>query len=370
MKKMLVILAAAVLAGCGQGGAQDKKGPVDTKGGPPAAVPVTTIEVAPKAVPVSFEAVGRTEGSRDVQVRARVAGIIEQQLYNEGDAVKAGQPLFRIERAPFEIELAQARASLAQERARQELAQQEMQRLKGLADRRAISQKEADQAASSAAQTAAAVQMAQARVRQAELNLSYTTVNAPIGGITGRALQSVGTLVQPSNDSALLTTITRNDPIWVRFSLSEAEYGRLRGADARATEVRIELAGGGEYPHKGKLNFAGSTVDGSTGTVQMRAELPNAQREILPGQYVRVRVIAGTQQAILVPQAAVLQNDTGRFVWVAGGDGKAVPRSIRAGQWLGENWVVLEGLKAGDTVIVDNLARLRPGTPVQAKKAG
>jgi membrane fusion protein (multidrug efflux system) len=362
--RLLIVALAAALAGCGQGDAQDKKA------GPPEAVPVSAIEVAPQAVPVSFEAVGRTEGSREVQVRARVAGIIEEQLYQEGDAVKAGAPLFRIERAPYEIELAQARASLAQERARQELAQQETERLKGLADRRAISQKEADQAASSARQSAAAVQMAQARLRQAELNLSYTTVNAPIGGVTGRALQSVGTLVQPNNDSALLTTLTRGDPMWVRFALSEAEYSRLRSSNAKATEVSVELPDGKAYPSKGRLNFAGSTVDGTTGTVQMRAELPNPERRLLPGQYVRVRVVAGTQQAIVVPQTAVLQNETGRFVWVAGGDGKAVPRTIRAGEWLGENWVVLDGLKTGDTVIVDNLARLRPGTPVQVKKSG
>jgi len=134
--------------------------------------------------------------------------------------------------------------------------------------------------------------------------------------------------------------------------------------------IGIELADGKAYPEKGRLNFAGSTVDATTGTVQMRAELPNPGRVLLPGQYVRVRVVAGTQQAIVVPQTAVLQNETGRFVWVAGGDGKAVPRNIRAGQWLGGDWVVLDGLKAGDTVIVDNLARLRPGTPVQVNKAG
>lgn len=362
------ILLSLFLAACTPGGAQDgKKG---AKGdAPPQPVAVTTIEAAPRAVPVSFEAVGRTEGSRDVQVRARVSGIVERQLYGEGDAVKAGAPLFRIERAPYEIEAAQARAALAEVLARRELAQQEMERLKGLADRRAISQKEADQAASTARQTVASVQMAEARLRQAELNLSYTTVNAPIGGITGRALQSVGTLVQPANDSALLTTITRGDPIWVRFALSEAEYTRLRSTDAKGIEVQVELAGGKEHPSKGKLNFAGSTVDGATGTVQMRAELPNPKNTLLPGQYVRVRVLAGTQQAIVVPQTAVLQNETGRFVWIAGADGKAVPRPIRAGAWLGENWVVLDGLKAGDAVIVDNLARLRPGTPVQAKKA-
>ncbi|HUG75998.1 MAG TPA: efflux RND transporter periplasmic adaptor subunit [Burkholderiales bacterium] len=367
MKNLLIVATAIVLAGCGQGDARQQK---DAKPAPPPALRVTAIEVAPQPVAVTFQAVGRTEGSRDVQVRARVAGIIERQLYREGDAVKAGQPLFRIERAPFEIELAQARASLAQERARQELAQQELERLKGLAERRAISQKEADQAASSARQSVAEAQMAQARLRQAELNLSYTTVNAPIGGITGRALQSVGSLVQPGNDSALLTSITRADPIWVRFALSEAEYARLRGSESKNIEVSIELADGSTYDQAGKLNFAGSTVDGATGTVQMRAELPNPGRRLLPGQYVRVRVIAGSQQAIVVPQAAVLQNASGRFVWLAGEDGKAVQRPIRAGNWLGGDWVVLEGLKAGDRVIVDNLARLRPGAPVEAGKAG
>ena len=367
MKRFLTILAVAVAA-CSPGGAQDKKG-ADAKGGPPAAVAVTAIEVAPRAVPVAFEAVGRTEGSREVQVRARVAGIIEQQLYNEGDSVKAGAPLFRIERAPYEIELAQARGALAQETARQELAQQEHARLKGLADRRAISQKEADQAASAQRQSAGAVQMAQARVRQAELNLSYTAVNAPIGGITGRALQSIGALVQPNSDSALLTTITRGDPIWVRFGLSEAEYSRLRGNAAKATEVTVELADGSAYPQPGKLNFSGSTVDAATGTVQMRAALPNPKLALLPGQYVRVHVVAGTQQAIVVPQIAVVQNEGGRYVWIIENQ-KAIQRPIRAGSWLGPDWVVLEGLKAGDHVIVDNLVRLRPGTPVQVKKAG
>ncbi len=369
MTRTLLALTALALAACSQGDAQDKKG-AGVKGGPPAAVTVAAIEVAPRPVPVSFEAVGRTEGSREVQVRARVAGIIERQLYSEGDPVHAGAPLFRIERAPFEIELAQARASLAQEQARNELAAQELERLQGLADRRAISRKEADQAASTARQSAAAVQMARARLRQAELNLSYTNVNAPIGGVTGRALQSVGTLVQPSNDSALLTTITQADPIWVRFSLSEAEYSRLRSGNQTDIEVTIELADGKPYPARGQLNFAGSTVDAATGTVQMRAALPNAEHRLLAGQYVRVRVVAGTEQAIVVPQTAVLQNETGRFVWVAGGDGKALPRNIRAGQWLGGDWVVLDGLKAGDVVIVDNLARLRPGIPVQVRKAG
>lgn len=367
MKRALP-LVALLLAACGQGDAGQKAQKAEKAA--PQAVAVTVVEVAPREVPVAFEAVGRTEGSREVQVRARVAGILEQQLYREGDSVAAGAPLFRLERAPFEIELAQARGALAQETARNDLARQELERLKGLADRRAISQKEADQAASAQRQSAAAVQMAEARVRQAELNLSYTVINAPIAGLSGRAAQSIGSLVSPTAESALLTTLTRADPLWVRFALSEAEFSRLRGSGSKAIEVRFELADARAYPLAGRLNFAGSTVDAATGTVQMRAEVPNPKLELLPGQFIRVRVIAGSQQAYVVPQTAVMQNEGGRYVWVASPDGKAVQRPIRAGGWLGKDWVVLEGLKQGDPVIVDNLSRLRPGTVVQAKKAG
>lgn len=361
MIRLLPILLALFVAACSQGDASQKKG--DAKG-PPPALTVGVMEAAMREVPVTFEAVGRTEGSREVQVRARVSGILEKQLYTEGDSVKAGAVLFQIERAPFEIELAQARGTLAEVTAREALAGQEHERLRTLADKRAISQKEADQAASAVQQARALAQVARARVRQAELNLSYTTVSAPIDGITGRAQQSIGSLVSPTNESAMLTTLTRGDPLWVRFSLSEAEYATVRGADAKNLRIGLELADGKPYPGEARVNFAGSTVDAATGTVQMRAEVPNAELALLPGQFVRVRVIAGTQQAIVVPQTAVMQNEGGRFVWVAGPEGKALQRPIRTGSWLGAGWIVLEGLKPGERVIVDNLVRLRPGAAV------
>ncbi|HET7197268.1 MAG TPA: efflux RND transporter periplasmic adaptor subunit, partial [Burkholderiales bacterium] len=289
MTRLLPLALCLCVAACSEGDAKQGSG----KAAAPAALAVGMVSAEIRSVPVTFEAVGRAEGSREVQVRARVAGILEKQRYTEGDSVKAGATLFEIERAPFEIELAQARGALEQEIARDQLAQAEFERLKGLADRRAISQKEADQAASAARQSAAAVEVAHARVRQAELNLSYTRVSAPIGGISGRAQQSIGSLVQPSNDSAMLTTITRADPIWVRFALSEAEFSALRRVAAKDVAVNLVLADGKPYEEPAKVNFAGSTVDAATGTVQLRAELANPKLALLPGQFVRVRVTAG-----------------------------------------------------------------------------
>ena len=332
----LALAGLAALAGCNRGDGKDQAAQAMP------ALPVGILQTALREVPVVYEAVGRTEGSRDVQVRARVAGILEQQLYTEGDTVKEGAPLFRIERAPFEIDLAQQRGALAQELARNDLAKRDVDRAKDLVAKGFVSQQYADNATATLAQSDAALQVARARVQQAELNLSYTEVTAPIGGITGRALQSIGSLLAPNADSSLLTTITRTNPIWVRFALSEAEFAGLRNREAKfRPQVRIETADGKAYPAKGYINFAGSTVDASLGTVQMRAEFPNPNLQLLPGQYVRVQVIAGNLQAIVVPQAAVLQNESGRFVWVVGPDGKATPRPIRTGNWVFAVFVTL-----------------------------
>ena len=362
-------LFAAVLAmaGCSKQpeGAAGKGAP--GAGGPPPAIPVTVQKVELQRVPVSLEAVGQAEGSREVEVRARVSGILEKRLYTEGAQVRANSTLFVIDRKPYEIAAAQARAALAQERARQEQAQRDVERLKPLVQTRAIAQKEYDDALSATKQSAAAIQGAQAKLAEAQLNLSYTNVTAPIGGITSRAVKSEGSLVAANTD--LLTTLTQVNPIWVRFSLAEADFNRIRGA-ARSARVNLLDDKGQLAAENGRLNFAGSTVDAKLGTVQLRAEFANPVLRWLPGQFAKVQILAGEQEAFLVPQAAVVQTEQARLVWIAGADGNATMKPIQTANWIGSNWVVTGGLNAGDSVIVDNLMKLRPGAAVQPHAPG
>jgi len=377
-----VLLVAAFVGACDKKPEAAAQGAGPAAGGPPPAMPVTVVKVSPQRVPNVIEAVGQTEGSKDIEVRARVSGIIEKTLYAEGDRVKTGAPLFQIERAPFENALAQAKAtlsqsqaSLAQERSKLEQARREAGRLKPLVEQRAISQKEYDDATTALKSEDALIAAAEGRirdseskVRDAELNLSYTNVTAPIGGITGRALRSNGSLVTAGNDSALLTTISQPDPIWVRFSVAESEYSQLRAAGRKA-EVRLVLQDGSVYPVTGKLNFTSSSVDTKLGTIQLRAEFANPSQALLPGQFVRVRLYAGETSGTLVPQVAVVQNDQGRFVWVAGADGKAMLKPIEGSSWIGRDWLITKGVAVGDQVIIDNLLKLRSGAPVAPKAA-
>jgi len=306
-------------------------------------------------------------------VRARVSGILEKWLFREGEPVKAGQMLFRIERAPFEIALAQAKARLAEAQAVEEQTAREAQRLTGLVDEKAISQKEFDDARSASAVARAAVKSAEAAVREAELNLSYTQVSAPVAGVTGRAHRSEGSLVNTGSDS-LLTTIAQINPIWVRFSLSDNDLAGVPGGRAAVRsfrEVELQLPDGSILPQRGRINFSASRIDPALGTLEMRAEFANADAVVLPGQFVRARVIAGERDNVfLVPQAAVTQTESGPVVMLANAEGKVEPRPIKLGQWQGKDWVVTGGLQAGDRVIVDNLIKLRPGAPVAPRAAG
>jgi membrane fusion protein (multidrug efflux system) len=367
-------LAAAVLAGCGQ--SQSKAG---FGGFPPAEV--TTLAVAPHNFPVAFEYVGQTLGSKDVEVRARVTGIIEKRLYTEGAAVKAGQPLFIIDPKPYAAQVAQAEAELARATAQKAQADRERARLAPLAERKAIGQKEADDAASNADFAAAAVQSARARLDELKLNWGYTKVVAPISGLSSRAQKSEGSLAT-ANDT-LLTTISQTNPIWVGFSISENEQLRLTRAVTagalvlpkdNAYDVTIKLSDGSAFPRRGRINFSDTRVSPTTGTYEMRAEVVNHDAALKPGQFVRV-VLRGAERkdALALPQAAVLDGPQGKFVYVAAKDkdGKdiAQPKPIVVGDWVdadgGNLWVIESGLKPGDNVIVNGIARLQPGGPIK-----
>lgn len=365
-KRALLALLVLALGAChrGEGGDAAKA----ATAAPPPAVPVHTVRVEPRTVPLSFEVVGQVEGSKEVEVRARVGGTLKKQDYHEGDPVRAGQLLFEIDPASFEIAVANARAQLAQNQARLAQARRDEARLKPLAAERAVSQKEYDDALAAMQTGEAAVQQSTAAVRDAELNLSYTRVTAPVAGISGRAERSIGSLITTDANGSLLTTLRQVTPVWVRFSLAPTDLAKVPGGHITRTtraEVTLVLPDGTVYPQNGRLNFAGISIDPAVGTQPLRAEFDNPREVLLPGAFVRVRLTAGERPNVfLVPQDAVIQTEKTSLVFVVGPDGKAQPRPVVPGEWFGKDWAILEGLRAGDQVIVDNLLKVRPGAPV------
>ncbi|HVN36318.1 MAG TPA: efflux RND transporter periplasmic adaptor subunit, partial [Casimicrobiaceae bacterium] len=264
-------------------------------GFPPAQV--TTLVVQPRTLPVGYEYVGQTVGSKEVEVRARVGGILEKRLYTEGGWVKAGQPMFLIDPKPLEAQAAAADADVARARAQVTQAERELARLKPLAERRAVGQKEADDAQSNLDLARAAEKAAQARLDEVKLNLGYTRVNAPLTGLSSRAIKSEGSLV--AANETLLTLIWQVDPIWVAFTISENERlaldkavaaGKLVLPKDNAYDVTIKLADGSLFPRNGKINFADTRVNPTTGTYEMRAEIANADGALKPGQFARVQL--------------------------------------------------------------------------------
>jgi membrane fusion protein (multidrug efflux system) len=334
-------------------------------------MPVSVISVQPTSVPMSVEAVAQTEGASEVEVRPRVGGIILKKLFEEGAQVKAGQVMFEIDPAPFQIALAQARAQAVGQGARITQTSRESSRLKDLLATESISQREYDNATSDASISQAGMMQAQANIKEAELNLSYTRVTAPVSGMAGRFQFSEGALVAAG--TSLLTTIVQVSPIWVRFSLSDGELATLGGHmnSSMASEVSLIMPDGSEYGQKGKLNFMSSQINPNLGTQELRATFENKDKNLMPGQFVRARVTTGTREDVfLVPQTAVLTGDQGKFVFVANEKNEAMPRPIAVAEWHGKDWIVTEGLKANDKVIVDNLIKLRPNAPVAPHALG
>jgi len=322
--------------------------------GAPPALPVSVIEASPTTLPNLLEITAQAEGAKETEVRSRVGGILVQRLYEEGSAVTAGQPLFQIDPEPF-------KNALDESQARAKQTAREAARLKGLFSQQAVSRKEFDDATS-------ANEVAQANLKAAQLNLTWATVTAPVSGISGRAQRSEGNLITTAIDGSLLTSIYQINPIWVRFGLSASDTSSLpsgRLDPEQKTEVELILPDGKVYDQPGKLNFLSMFIDPKLGTQQMRAEFLNPNNQILPGQFLKIRLTTGKQENVyLVPQAAVIQNERGFMVWTVGADNKVVPTPLKMGTWLGKNWIVRSGLKPGDRVVVDQIIKIRPGAVI------
>jgi len=347
-----------------------------SKEAPPAApqsADVTAVTIQPKDTPAVFEFVGQTQSSREVEIRARVDGFLEKRVYTEGNLVRAGDTLFQMDRKPFEATLQQARGELAQQQARLQVSEANLARVKPLAEQNAVSKKDLDDAVGNEKSARAAVLSAEGAVRQAELNLSYATITSPLAGLSSFAKIQDGAYVNPSNN--LLTTVAQLDPMWVNFSISENEHLRMRDAVSQGqlkmpatdqVEVQVLLADGTVFQNRGRISFADPSFSKETGTFLVRATFANPKGTLRPGQFVRVQVLGVSRpNAILVPQRAVQPGAKSHFVWVVSKEGKAEQRVVETGEWSGDDWVILRGLRAGEQVVVDGAIRVSQGATLK-----
>ncbi|WBY02469.1 efflux RND transporter periplasmic adaptor subunit [Ramlibacter tataouinensis] len=364
------VLAALLLAACGQ--SKNNAAAAPPGGMPPPEVGVVTVQ--PRDIGLVTELPGRLEASRVAQVRARAAGIVQERLFREGSDVKAGQPLFRIDASPYEAALASAQATLARGQANLGQAKALAERYRPLVEANAISKQEYANAVAAQKSAEAEVAAGEAAVKVARINLGYALVNAPISGRIGRALVTEGALVG-QGEATPLAMIQQINPLYVNITQSSSEVlnlrraleqGRLKRAGAEAAPVKVVLEDGSAYPQPGRLLFADLQVDPATGNVSLRAEVPNARGLLLPGMYVRVQLEQATaSNAVLLPQQAVTRSQQGDSVMVVAPDGQVAPRPIKVGGSQNGQWVVLDGLKPGEQVMVDGFMKLRPGSPVK-----
>ena len=365
MKQIFAGLAACLfLSACSSGEAPPEQ----------QAIPVKTITVSSKAVPNVIELPGRVEPVRVAEVRARVTGIVQEQLYEEGTDVSAGQPLFRIDPRELRASYAQTQAALNRARATAANARAVVERYRPLVDENAISGQEYDAALAASREAEANVAQIRAQLESASLQLGYTTVRAPIAGRAGRAQVTEGALVSQA-EGTLMTRIEQISPVYVSFAQAASEVLKLRRAIAAGdidldendrVEVRLTFTDGTEYPIPGYIDFLAFSVDEQTGTVELRAEFPNPQRLLLPGEFVRAQIYAGeVQNGLTVPQRAVTLTEEGGTVFVVEREGMAAIRPIELGAMVDGSWIVESGLRPGDVVITSNLQKIRPGVPVK-----
>ncbi|MCP1575866.1 membrane fusion protein (multidrug efflux system) [Herbaspirillum rubrisubalbicans] len=370
----MTVAVAAALVACGQKPA--------AQGGPMPAPEVSVVTIAPQRVAITNELPGRVEAFRTAQVRARVAGIVQKRVFKEGSEVKEGQVLFQIDPAQYKASLESAQATLARAQANLTQTSLTAQRYKPLVEVNAVSKMDYDNAVAAQKQAEADVASGKAAVQTASLNLGYATVTSPISGRIGRALVTEGALVG-QGDATQLALVQQLDPVYVNVTQSSADLlklqqamaaGQLKNVGDNKAKVTLVLENGQPYDQPGKLLFSDVSVDESTGSVSLRAEFPNPKRLLLPGTYVRTKVEqAVDDQALLVPQQAVMRDAGGSIVMVVNAENKVEPRPVKTGGARGNNWQVLDGLKEGDRVIVEGLQKVRPGAtvkPVQWSPAG
>jgi membrane fusion protein, multidrug efflux system len=324
---------------------------------------------------VWLDFVAQTQSSQQVEIYARVTGFLDKRVYAEGTIVHAGDVLFQMDHRPYQVQLDAAKAALAQQQARLTTAEAKLARVRPLAKLNALSQKDLDNATGEVNAAQAAVDGAKANVATAELNLSYTTIVSPVTGITAAALQQDGTYIGDLNTK--LTSVAVVSPMWVNYSVSENQLlalrtqlakGSLRAPEGDQHEVEIILSDGSTFPQKGKISFRAPAFNAKTGTFLVRATVDNPDGLMLPNQYVQSRVLGFTRpDAILVPQRAVHQSAKGHIVWVVGEGGKAELRPVDVGDWQGDDWFITDGLRAGETVVVDGALTLQPGALVKAE---
>ncbi|RPE75817.1 efflux RND transporter periplasmic adaptor subunit [Vulcaniibacterium tengchongense] len=355
----LTAALALGLAACG--------GDEQAQGAPPPPE-VGVVKVQPQTVPLQKDLVGRLAPFRSADVRARVPGVLQRRVYEEGSDVKAGQVLFLIDPAPLQAEVGQAQAALASARADYANAKANADRARRLAPTNFISRSDLDNALAAERSAAAAVEQAEAALANARINLGYATVRSPIDGRAGKQQVTEGALVGQGT-ATLLTTVDQIDPLYVNFSLSVTELEQIRRAQAGSGsegEVRVVLPDGTAYARTGTLDFSGDVVDPTTGAIALRARLPNPDKRLLPGTYVTLKAVLGEQaNAFLVPQAALLRDAQGAYVLVVGADGKVARKNVTADRLQGADWVVTAGLAAGDQVIVSGIQRAQPGQPAK-----
>jgi len=356
--------AALLLAAC------------STSSSPPAPPPpeVTVVTVTSQPIVNVIELPGRLQAVRTSEVRARVDGIVQRRLYTEGTDVRAGQPLFEIDPRELRAKLSAAEAALARAEATEANAQQDVTRYKGLVAQQALSQQEYDAAVARLRTAQADVAQARAQISAARLSLGYTTVTAPISGRAGRAVVTEGALVSGAG-ATLLTTIEQIDPIYANFSQSSSDLMSLRNRIASGAiqvpapnnvPVHLVLEDGSVYRLPGRLDFVDMSLDEATGTAALRAEFPNPQRTLLPGQFVRGRIDAGVQaKGLLLPQRAVTVTPQGATVMVVNAKSVVEARPVTVGALEGGSWVIQSGLDPGERVIVDGLQKAAPGKPVK-----